>query len=78
MLKGSWIHQKEIVNYYKYSLIPSKPEYMVIFGDKYEEFYNEALLNQEQPSLTGFIKYYRKFINRDDEYSFEYIIKRIK
>lgn len=75
MIKGSWIFKVEIVNYYKYSLYPKKSEYMLIFGDKWEEYYNEALLNQKQPSLAGYIRYYKEFIKRN---IFEYLIKREK
>lgn len=75
MIGGSWIFKDEIVNYYKYSLIPDEYEFKLMFGDKYQDFYNEAVLNQKQPSLSGFIRYYKDFINRN---TFEYILDRRK
>lgn len=74
----AFFNNTEIVNYYKYSLIPKKVDFMFIFGDNWEVPYNEAILNQEKPSLEGFIKYYKDFIKRNEETKHFNIIKRKK
>lgn len=76
-MKGSWIHESQIVEYYKYSLCPKKSDCLFVFQDetKAEEAYQYALKNKKQPTLTGFVKFYRKFIKNN---IYETIIKRNK
>lgn len=56
----------ELRSYYLYSLRPNKFELCFIFGnDDGEKYYQEALKNEIQPTVRGFINYIKEYIKRN-------------
>ncbi len=55
-----FITTQAIRDFYLYSLAPNRTDYQILFGDKWEKAYNEALKIPIKPNLTGFIKHWRE------------------
>ena len=60
-----FITLKAIRDYYLYSLEPQESEYRFLYGNHWQEHYNRAMLNKQEGTLTGFIKYFRNVTNND-------------
>lgn len=60
-----YISITELRTYYLYSLKPNLTEYLLMYGnDKGIELYKESIKTPINPTLTGFIKYVRKSIEK--------------